>query len=70
MKKKNQVELKQEKEIVRMTNGSCVEISLRKNEFITGKLLNESSNITVYIPESYLEPHKESNPRKIIRTYF
>lgn len=70
MKKKNQVEPKQEKEIVRMTNGSCVEVCLRKDKFITGKLLNESGNITVYIPESYLEPPKESNPRKIIRTYF
>jgi hypothetical protein len=72
MRKKNQNEQNQEKEleIVTMSNGSRIEVHLRKNKFLIGKLMNEPGNITVYIPESYLEPQKILNSRKIIRTYF
>lgn len=62
------VEPKKE-DIVFLTSGTKLRVTLRKNGFLTGEVIGES-NVTLYVPEEYTKPCKSVSTRPIVRDYF
>jgi hypothetical protein len=58
---KNTPNVQPDKEIVKLSSGTLLEVSLRKDGFLTGKVLGEST-VTLYVPESYVESTRKKAP--------